>query len=170
MITAITLGLALAFEPTEENTMKKPPRQRDEPLLNGVLIWQIIFASILFLCGVFGMYSYAIHQGYSTQLASTIAVNTLVVMEVAYLFFIRNMYSTSLNFKALKGTPVVWFSIFTIIIAQFSLTYIESLQRIFGTAAISFSDGIRIVAVGVIIFFCTEIEKYIRLRIVSSEA
>jgi hypothetical protein len=91
-------------------------------------------------------------------------------MEVAYLFFIRNMYSTSLNFKALKGTPVVWFSIFTIIIAQFSLTYIESLQRIFGTAAISFSDGIRIVAVGVIIFFCTEIEKYIRLRIVSSEA
>jgi hypothetical protein len=33
LITAVTLGIALAFEPTEENTMRRPPRPRDEPLL-----------------------------------------------------------------------------------------------------------------------------------------
>ncbi len=37
LITAITLGIALAFEPTEENTMHRPPRARGEPLLNGEL-------------------------------------------------------------------------------------------------------------------------------------
>ena len=35
LITAITLGLALAFEPTEPGTMRRPPRPRDEPLTNG---------------------------------------------------------------------------------------------------------------------------------------
>ncbi|SDX00520.1 cation transporting ATPase C-terminal domain-containing protein [Nitrosomonas oligotropha] len=38
LITAITLGIALAFEPTEENTMRHPPRPRGEPLLGGELV------------------------------------------------------------------------------------------------------------------------------------
>ena len=37
LITAITLGLALAFEPSEPGTMRRPPRPRDEPLLKGEL-------------------------------------------------------------------------------------------------------------------------------------
>lgn len=28
LITAVTRGIALAFEPTEENTMRRPPRAR----------------------------------------------------------------------------------------------------------------------------------------------
>ena len=35
LITAVTLGLALAFEPSEPGTMRRPPRPRDEPLLPG---------------------------------------------------------------------------------------------------------------------------------------
>ncbi|GER03470.1 carbonate dehydratase [Iodidimonas nitroreducens] len=62
LITTVTLGMALAFEPTEESTMRRPPRPRDQPLLTGGLIWHIILVSILFLCGVFGMYHYAINQ------------------------------------------------------------------------------------------------------------
>src|SRR5690606_35163756 len=33
LITAITLGMALAFEPTEAGTMRRPPRARYAPLL-----------------------------------------------------------------------------------------------------------------------------------------
>jgi hypothetical protein len=35
LITGITLGLALAFEPTEAGTMARPPRRRDAPILSG---------------------------------------------------------------------------------------------------------------------------------------
>jgi magnesium-transporting ATPase (P-type) len=35
MVTAVTLGLALAFEPAEEELMQRPPRPPDEPLLIG---------------------------------------------------------------------------------------------------------------------------------------
>ena len=165
LITAITLGIALAFEPTETDSMRRPPRPRNEPLLSRELAWHIIFVSTLFLIGVFGMYSYAIDKGYSIDLARTIALNTLVVMEIFHLFFIRNLYGTSLTWKAVRGTKVVWTTVIIIVIAQFSMTYIPLLQNVFSTIAIPFWDGALIIGIGVLLFVIIEAEKQLRLRL-----
>jgi magnesium-transporting ATPase (P-type) len=165
LITAVTLGLALAFEPTEEKTMQREPRPRGEALISSSLVWHIIFVSFLFLAGVMGIYSYAIAQGYSEALAQTCSVNTLVVMEIAHLFFIRNIYGASLNWKSVKGTKAVWITVGIITAAQFAITYTPLLQGIFGTEAIAFKDGLLIVGVGALLFFIIEIEKQIRLRL-----
>ncbi len=165
MITAITLGIALAFEPTEENTMLRPPRKRNESLLSGGLLWHILLVASLFLAGVFSMYEYAIMKGYSEVLARTIAMNTLVVLEIFHLFFIRNMYGTSLNRKSVLGTRVVWGAIIVVTVGQFAITYSPWLQTIFQTQAIGLFDGVLIVTVGVIMFCIIEIEKQIRLKV-----
>lgn len=165
LITAVTLGIALAFEPTEEGTMQRPPRSRNEPLLTGSLVWHIILVSILFICGVFSIYFYALDRGYSLELARTIALNTLVVLEIFHLFYIRNIYGTSLTWKAVQGTKVVWMAVIVITIAQFSITYFSPLQKIFVTESIPFWDGVLIVLIGVIFFTVIEIEKQLRLRI-----
>ncbi len=165
LITTVTLGIALAFEPTEENTMRRPPRARHESLLGGALIWHIILVSILFLCGVFGVFQYAIGKGYSIELARTIALNTLVVMEIFHLFFIRNIYGTSLTWKAVRGTKVLWATIIVITLAQLAITYIPPLQSVFSTVAIPFWDGVLIVGIGIALFAIIETEKQIRLRL-----
>ena len=165
LITAVTLGIALAFEPTEENTMRRPPRPRHEPLLSGELVWHIVLVSILFLCGVYGMFTYAIDKGYSTELARTIVVNTLVVMEIFHLFFIRNIYGTSLTWKAVRGTKVVWMTVIAITMAQFAFTYLPPLQAVFSTVSIPFRDGVLIIGMGVALFAIIETEKQIRLRL-----
>lgn len=163
LITAVTLGIALAFEPTEENTMRRPPRPRGEPLLTGELVWHIVLVSFLFLCGVFGIYHYAIDQGYTVELARTIALNTLVVMEIFHLFFIRNIYGTSLTWKAVRGTNVVWTVVIIITAAQFAITYLPPLQAVFATVAIPFWDGVIIVGIGAALFAIIETEKQMRL-------
>jgi len=165
LITAITLGIALAFEPTEENTMRRPPRARNEPLLTGELVWHVVLVSFLFLCGVFGIYHYAIDQGYSVALARTIALNTLVVMEIFHLFFIRNIYGTSLTWKAVRGTKVVWAVVILITVAQFAITYLTPLQAVFATVPIPFMDGLLIIGVGVALFTIIELEKQVRLAL-----
>jgi len=165
LITAVTLGIALAFEPTEENTMRRPPRLRGEPLLSGELVWHIVLVSILFLCGVYGIYAYAIDRGYSVELARTLAVNTLVVMEIFHLFFIRNIYGTSLTWKAVRGTKVVWMTVIAVTVAQFSVTYLPFLQTIFTTEAVPFLDGLLVIGIGVTLFVIIETEKQIRLRL-----
>ncbi|WP_444925077.1 cation-transporting P-type ATPase [Microbulbifer sp. DLAB2-AF] len=165
LITAVTLGIALAFEPTEENTMHRPPRLRDQPLLTSVLVWHITLVSTLFLCGVFGIYTYAIQQHYSLELARTMAMNTLVVMEIFHLFFIRNMYGTSLTWKAVRGTKVVWMAVIMVTLGQFAITYVPLLQEVFATEAVPLFDGILIVAIGVALFVIIEIEKQMRIRL-----
>ena len=165
LITAITLGIALAFEPTEDNTMRRPPRARNEPLLTGELAWHIVLVAILFVCGVFGIYAYAVDRGYSVELARTIALNTLVVMEIFHLFFIRNIYGTSLTWKAVRGTKVVWLTVIIITAAQFSITYLPPLQMIFETETVPLLDGLLVVGVGVALFAIVEIEKQLRLRL-----
>jgi len=165
LITAITLGLALAFEPTEDDTMRRPPRPRNEPLLTGALAWQIVLTSVLFVCGVFGMYSHAMNAGYSVELARTIALNTLVVMEIFYLFFIRNIYGTSLTWKAVRGTRIVWLTVSIVTAAQFAVTYYPPMQAIFATEAIAMIDGLLIVGVGIALFAIIETEKQLRLRL-----
>lgn len=165
LITAITLGIALAFEPTEKNTMRRPPRARHEPLLKGELVWHIVLVSFLFLCGVFGIYDYAINRGYSVELARTIALNTLVVMEIFHLFFIRNIYSTSLTWQAARGTKVVWLVVIAVTAAQFAITYFPPLQAVFDTESVEFMDGLLIVGVGVTLFAIIEIEKQCRLAL-----
>ena len=165
MVTAVTLGIALAFEPTEDDTMRRPPRPRNKPLLTGTLLWHIILVATLFLAGVFGIYAYAIDRGYSIELARTLAMNTLVVMEVFHLFFIRNMYGTSLTWKAVRGTQVVWLAVSAVTVGQFAITYVPALQAIFATEPVPFRDGLLVVAIGIALFIIIEIEKQIRLRL-----
>ena len=163
LITATTLGIALAFEPSENGTMLRPPRPRDAPILTGELIWHILLVSALFVIAVFGVFSYAIGKGYPVPLAQTMAVNTLVVLAIFHLFFIRNIYGTSLTLAAVRGTPIVWISVITVTAAQFAITYLPSLQTIFGTQAVPFLDGVLIVVVGAMFFGLIEIEKQMRL-------
>ncbi len=165
LVTAVTLGLALAFERSEPGTMRRPPRARGEPLLNGALIWQIALVSTLILAAVFGMYFYATDKGYPGPLAQTIAMNTLVVLQIFYLFFIRNIYGTSLTWAGVRGTPVVWTCVITVTSAQFAITYLPPLQSIFGTHAVPLFDGLVIIAIGVAFFALIETEKQMRLAL-----
>ena len=163
LITAVTLGLALAFEPSEPGTMRRPPRPRNESLLTGGLVWHIVLVSTLFLLAVFGMYFYAIDRGYSVVLAQTIAMNTLVVLEIFHLFFIRNIHGTSLTWAAARGTRVIWSCVIAVTAAQFAITYLPPLQSIFGTQAVPLLDGLVIIAIGVVFFALIETEKQMRL-------
>lgn len=165
LITAVTLGIALAFEPTEPNTMRRPPRHRGEALLTGDLAWHIVLVSSLFLAGVYGIFVHALQSGHSEALARTLAVNTLVVMEIFHLFFIRNIYGTSLRWNLVKGTPVIWATVIIVTSAQLAITYVPTLQQVFGTESVPFDEGLKVVAIGVGLFFIIELEKRVRIRL-----
>lgn len=169
LITAITLGLALAFEPTETGTMARPPRARNAPILSGELIWHVVLVATLFLAAVFGVFTYAINKGYPLALSQTMAMNTLVVLEIFHLFFIRNIHSTSLTWAAAKGTRAIWSVVLMVTAAQVAVTYLTPLQFLLGTASVPMLDGLLIVGIGIAFFGLIEIEKQIRLGLRSRQ-
>ncbi|TKA91063.1 HAD family hydrolase [Guyparkeria sp. SB14A] len=166
LVTATTLGLALAFEPSESSVMNRPPRPRNEPVLTGGWLIYIALVALVFLAAVFGVYHHAIAQGYSLELARTMAMNTLVVLEIFQLFFIRNLHGSSLSLDLIRGTRPVWLAVIVVTLAQLLVTYLPAMQGVFATEAVPLADGLLILAVGVASFALMEVYKAVTRHIV----
>jgi magnesium-transporting ATPase (P-type) len=164
MVSSLCLALALAFEPTEPDAMTRPPRSPDEPILSGFLVWRIVLVSALFLVGIFGIFGWALAQGAEIEMARTLAVNTLVVMEVFYLFSVRFLRTPSLTLRGIVGTPVVLASLAAVVGLQLLFTYAPFMKRFFETRPIGLAEGWPVIMAGVSLFMILEIEKAIRHR------
>ena len=168
MITAVTLGLTLAFEPTEPNAMRRPARIAKQRLLSGRLLWRVVFVSALMVTGSFSIYSWAVDRGLPIESARTMVVNALVVMEIFYLFSVRYVHGTSLTWQGLLGTRAVLIGVATVVAAQCAFTYLPPMQTVFGSRPLSILDGIAILGVGFALLLIVEIEKRVAFRIQSS--
>jgi magnesium-transporting ATPase (P-type) len=162
MVTAVALGLTLAFEPSEPGAMHRPPRATDEPLLSGFVIWRIIFVSILFVIGTFGMFFWAESRGRSLEEARTLVVDTVVVMEIFYLFSVRFQRGASVTWSGVLGTPAVLIGVGVVVLLQIAFTYAPPLQALFETRPVGLSDGLAVVGTGVALLAILEIEKLVR--------
>ncbi|MGQ3301023.1 cation-transporting P-type ATPase [Reyranella sp.] len=159
MITAVALGLTLAFEPTEPGAMQRPARRAGGRILSGRLLWRILFVSALMVVGTFGMFGWAEARNLPIETARTMVVNTLVVMEIFYLFSVRYVHGTSLTWRGIFGTPAVLIGVGIVVLAQFAFTYLPPMQAAFGTRDLSVGDGVATVGVGVVLLVAVEIEK-----------
>ncbi|WP_209426066.1 cation-transporting P-type ATPase [Pararhodobacter sp. SW119] len=165
MITAVTLGIALAFEPTERETMQRPPRARTAPLLSGDLLWHVLLVGAIYAAAIFGIFTWAVDRGHATDLAQTMAMNTLVVLKIFYLFHIRSIHGTSFTWAAIRGTRAVWITLAVAVGAQLAMTYLPVMQFAFGTQPVPLTEGLVILGLGAVFYLLIEIERQIRLAL-----
>ena len=161
MITAVTLALTLAFEPSERNVMQRPPRDPREPILSGFLIWRILFVSIIIVIGTFGLFLWERDQGSSIELSRTVAVNTLVMFEIFYLFSARYLLAPSLTREGLFGNRYVLYAIGLLMLIQLGFTYLGPMQTLFATTAMDAETWLRVIIVASSVLVLVEIEKFL---------
>lgn len=169
MITAVTLALTLAFEPAEKSVMQRPPRDPKEPILSGFLIWRIIFVSLIIVVGTFGLFLWEREHGASIELARTVAVNTLVMFEIFYLFSARYLTASSLTYEGLTGNRYVLYAIGLLVFVQLGFTYLSPMQALFATTSIGAEAWLRIVLAGSTVLFLVELEKYLIRKLSSRQ-
>jgi len=160
MVTAVTLALAVSFEPMEEKLMEQPPRRQDEPILGKLFIWRIIFVSFLIGGITFYMFNYMESIGKGLSEARTIAINTLVSGQVFYLLNCRRIRTTSLG-KWFFNNKFVFIAIGILLIFQLIFVYVPFMNTYFDTYPIDASLWTYPVVAGIIIFFIVELEKFI---------
>lgn len=161
IVTAITLALALAFEPQEKNLMEKKPRKSNEPLLSKFLIWRIGFVSMLFMLSLFLLFVYQVKHGVDIDTSRTVVVNALVFFEAAYLINCRSIYDSILNKAGLFGNKLILMAISLAMLLQLAFTYLPAMQYLFKTKPLSLSQWGIIIATTCATFFIIEFEKTI---------
>ncbi len=165
LVTSVTLGLVLAFEPPEPGVMRRPPRPPGAPLLSPFLLWRVVLVSFLFAGVSLAIFFYALERGRDLETARTLVVNTLVVLEIFYLFNVRYLHMTSISLRGALGTPAVLYALAAVIAAQLAFTYAPIMQQWFATRPVAPADGLLIIACGIALMFLLEGEKLLLRRL-----
>lgn len=164
MVTAVTLALAIAFEPGEQGVMSRPPRPPEEPLITGVLLARILYVSLLMVAVTFTAFQWELSQGSSIETARTSAVNMLVFSELVYLFNIRHFTASALNLEALTGNRTALLVSAILIVLQLLYTYSAPLQHLFQSVPLGGMSWSIIIGLGLLLFLAIELEKSVWRR------
>ncbi len=165
LATVSTLGLALAFEPTEADVMRRPPRPPSESLLSGFFVWRVALVSALMMTGALGLFLWELEAGTTIETARTIAVNAIVVTEMFYLVNSRHISESVLNREGIFGSRYVLAAIGACVALQLLFTYAPFMQAVFGSSGLSAIEWVKVVAVGAAVFLIAEAEKAVIRRL-----
>lgn len=165
LVLSGTLGLALAFEPTEPGVMGRRPRRRNAPLLSPFLLWRVGVVAMLLTIAALGVFSYALDQGRGLEVARTMVVNMLIVGEIFYLFNVRYLHIRSFTWQGALGTPPVLLSIAAIVTLQLLFTYAPFMHALFDSRPLMITEGFLIIGIGLLLMILLEGEKLLMRRL-----
>jgi len=164
MITAVTLALSLAFERPEADVMKRPPRDPRSQLVNGYFLWRIALVSAIMCAGTFGTFVWMESRGASLEQARTVAVNTIVLFEMFYLFNSRYIVAPVLNLRGLFGSVPVLTAVVLVVLFQVLFTYLPPSQHLFHTKSIGAVEWLVAVLIASSVLWLIELEKWVARR------
>jgi magnesium-transporting ATPase (P-type) len=165
MVTAVTLGMALAFEPAEPGLMNRPPRDPKAPILGGALLRRIAYVSVLIGGATIAVFMIEMRQGKSLELSRTLAVNTLVCAQAFYLFNSRFLRESGMSFAHFFTNRAVWIAVGVLTALQMVFVYAPFMQRLFGSAALEPRHWLVPLGIGLMVFLIVEAEKAISRRL-----
>jgi magnesium-transporting ATPase (P-type) len=165
MVTAVTLALALAFEPAEPGVMARPPRDPGAPILGAYFLWRIAFVSLLIGGATIGIFMVAREGGRSIELSRTVAVNTLVFGQAFYLFNCRTLREAAWRPSVLMANGIAWMAVGVLLLLQLIFVYAPVMNVWFGSAPLRLQHWLVPVGIGLGVFVLVEIEKAVYVRL-----
>ncbi|UZN01991.1 cation-translocating P-type ATPase [Cellulomonas sp. S1-8] len=165
LVTAVTLSLALAYEPAEPGIMDRPPRSPKEPVLSRPSLVVVVWASLLIGGATLGVYLLERGFGEGDGVARTSAVAMLVLGQMAFLFSCRFLGSSSLTWRVLVGNPVVWIAVGSLLVLQLVFTYAPFMNAWFESAPIGPRDWGLAFVLAIVVFLLCELGKVVARRV-----
>lgn len=168
LVTSVTLGLALAFEPAEDGVMQRRPRKPDAPLLSPFVLWRTVLVSVLMGAMTLGLFAWSMGRGDSLEHARTLVVNAMTALELAYLFSVRYLHARSFTMRGVMGTRAVLAAIGGLVMAQALFTYLPPMNRLFATVPLPPGDLAIAALAGLALMILLELEKTLFRRLLST--
>ncbi len=148
MITAVLLGLGLAFEPKEPGIMTRPPRAPGSPIVTRSVLIRIVVVGIVLLLSAFALFGWAQDRGLGDAVSRTVAVNVFMSVQVFYLFACRSLRRSLFTYNPFANR-IILVGVAAVVALQLLFTYAPFMQIAFKTAPIGLVEWGAILAVGI---------------------
>ncbi len=148
MITAVLLGLGLAFEPKEPGIMDRHPRAPGAPIVSRGVLIRIVVAGLILLVSAFAVFEWALSSDLGEEAARTAAVNVFMSVQIFYLFACRSLRRSLFTYNPF-GNRIILLGVAVVAALQVLFTYAPFMNTAFDTTAISGTEWLVILAIGV---------------------
>ena len=162
LVTDGAPALALGLDPADAETMKRPPRPRDEGVITRRMWAGILFVGVVMAAGTLFMFDASLPGGLiegagTIAYAQTMTFTTLVLFQLFNVFNARS--DTSSAFEGLFTNRWLWAAVALSLALQAAVVYLRFLQVAFSTVALSLRDWIWCAAVSSSVLWLREISK-----------
>ena len=148
MITAVLLGLGLAFELKEPGIMQRQPRAPRSPIISTAVLVRIGVAGVILLIGAFALFEWSQAIGGSVEEARTVAVNVFMSVQIFYLFACRSLRRSLFTYNPF-GNRMIVLGVAVVVCLQLAFTYAPFMNVAFGTQPLAATEWVMIVLVGI---------------------
>lgn len=171
LIVAVALSLPLAFETAEPNIMKRPPRKKDIRILNGFFAIKISVVSLIMAVGSVSLFFWKYHhevlmgtpQQIAIREAQTMAVTTLVLFQVIYLFNCRSL-TGSVAKDRFFSNYLLFIGVGLVLFAQLAFVYLPFMNLFFTSSQMDLESWLISLGVILLIIPILFLEKRIKVK------
>jgi len=154
-------GLALAVEPAERLTMRRPPHDPQENIFGRGLGIYVLWVGLLMGLVSLGLGFWAWGTGRSNW--QTMVFTTLTLSQMGNVLALRSNRESLFTLGLLSNKPLLGAVALTFVL-QMAVVYVPFLQDLFNTTALSLADlGISLL-LSTVVFWAVELEKLLARR------
>jgi Ca2+-transporting ATPase len=164
MITAVLLGLGLAFEPKEPGIMDRQPRAPGSPIVSRGVLIRIVVAGLILLVSAFAVFEWALGSDLGEEAARTAAVNVFMSVQIFYLFACRSLRRSLFTYNPF-GNRIIILGVAVVAVLQVLFTYTSFMNTAFDTTALTAPVWAVIVGIGVVVMVVMDLVGVVLRRL-----
>ena len=156
-------SVAFEAEPAEPDIMKRPPRDRKEPLFNRRTVVLSLLQGVIVLGVTLAVYRWSLALNFSDAEARTLTFTTLVIANLALILTNRNWSATIFTTFRSRNYALRWIVIGALVFLGLVI-YVPFLRDLFHFEILSWVDVLMCIAAGGVSILWFEVVKYFGRR------
>ncbi|MGL9769067.1 cation-translocating P-type ATPase [Enterococcus sp. DIV0806c] len=164
LVIDIGPAMALAFEPAEDDIMKRQPRSKFDSLVNKKFLGRIILSGIVIGIVAFVFFNILLHTNHTLEYAQTATFTFMAVAQLMHIFNVRKNSGFGLDKSFLKNKILI-FAILTSVGLQLVAVYVPFMNDLLGTTPIHVSTWLIILTTAIVVTFVVKgLKKIFQLK------
>jgi len=166
-LNLVTNGIqhvALAFEPSEGDEMRRPPRRPAEPIFNRVMIERTLLSAALIGLLAFIVFRNLTAAGIPVETARNEVLLLMVLFENVHAFNSRSELRSAFLHNPLRN-PLLLFGTIVAQLVHIGAMSTPGLNSVLGVMPVTFADWVGLVPIALLLLLVMEAHKYVRRRI-----
>ncbi len=167
LVTNGIQDVALAFEPSEGDELKKPPRSPDESIFNRLMIERVLVSALVIGCLAFLLFQSLLSTGMGIEQARNETLLLMVLFENIHVFNSRSETRSAFRHNPLRN-PILLIGTAAAQLIHIGAMYTPWIRDVLQIQPVPFMHWLELLGIAMIVLIVMEMHKMIRARTLNS--